>query len=694
MQLKIKSLLCLLQPILMAVSHFSVYDSNFKKWTDRASLSVTGLEDFCFDPIPAGALAVTEAEKARCRAWFDAHLRSASDPAYNVTVGLKSLQKNLSDWEMTVGPESEAGAYHRGGKTTVITLAHKKSDLWGRVEATIYEDFATCEWTVHLENAGASRSPVVWNFCGADMALNCGKADLYVSKGSSPAADDFTLVKTAVSPTRMSFNANGGRSESFLPYFNLCGKRFSAVMAVGWTGQWYASLRQTVGGVRAEAKQEFFKAALEPGERVRSPLTSLSFYEGGNALKGFETFRAWEKACVCPANAKPMKGYVIANEFSKKTCDEFISHLDTVDPAVMAATDYFWMDAGWYRYQEGWHDGVGNWAPDPARFPDTLKPLSDAMAARGKRFLLWYEPERVREGTALYNEAGKHADWIVGIDDNLMWNLASDDACDYLTNCISASLLQNGVSVYRQDFNFTPLEYWRKADKAFYGGREGIAENRYVTNLYRYLDGLLQNVDGLLIDNCASGGKRLDLEMTRRSVPFWRSDYNCGDEHGNIKPDVLEATQSMTAGLSYWLPYSGTNQYYHSAYAVRSGILTHPSVYEPDPGEFVAYDDVRGFMTENYFPLTPGGVDSKKVLAMQFGSADAGAALVYFRENVRSKTVRLKLSGLSETAKYTLTNADDPAFTVTATGRALMYEGVDVSAQTLPYAAIIRYTVS
>lgn len=694
MLLKIKTLFCLLQAVLMAISHVSVYDSNFKRWADRAALSVTGVEHFSFAPIEAEAIPVTASEKARCRAWFDRHIRTAASPAYDFTVGNRSLQKHLSDWEITVGAESAAGAVYRSGKTTEITLRHKKSGLQAAVEATIYEDYATCEWTVRLVNAGSSDSPAVRDLCGVNCALDMGRATLYVSKGSSPAADDFTLVKTAVSPTTMSFNANGGRSESFLPYFNLCGETYGAVMAVGWTGQWYASLRQGVKGVQAVDRQEFLNAKLLPGECVRSPLTSLTFYEGGNALKGFESFRRWELDCVFPENAAPLKGYVIANEFNTLTCDELIAQLDTIDPTVMEHTDYFWMDAGWYQYHEGWHDGVGNWTPDPARFPASLKPLSDAMAARGKRFLLWYEPERVREGTALYDEAMRHADWIVGLGDNLMWNLASDGACDFLTDRIARSLLENGVSIYRQDFNFTPLEYWRKADKEFYGGRTGIAENHYVTNLYRYLDGLASRVDGLLIDNCASGGKRLDLEMSRRSVPFWRSDYNCGDAEGNIKPDVLEATQAMTAGLSVWLPMSGTNQYYHSSYAIRSAILTNPSVYEPDPAQYVAYDQIRAYMTENYFPLALGGTDPARVLAMQFGSADAGAALVYFRADVKESVWRLKLNGLSPARTYTLTDPDDPSFSVTATGKTLMYEGIDLPVGVRPRAAIVLYAAS
>ena len=689
---RLKILLCLLQALLFIVSSFSVYDSNFKFWVDRAAIGLTAETAVSFSALPAQALAVSDAERAACRAWYDAHLRTAQgDFAYDLTVGGRRLQQHPADWAVSVGAESAEGAVKPGGKTTEITLRHLKSGLTATVEATIYEAYATCEWTVRLCNGGAEASPQIRDFYAADCELPIGTSDVYFSKGSEPAAEDFELMRSPVCPTPMVFNANGGRSESFLPFWNLCGGKGGAVLSVGWTGQWYTSLRQTAAGVRVRAKQEFFKAPLLPGEQVRSPLVALTFYENENPLKGFNALRAWETACVCPRSIKPSMGYVIANEFNTKTTDELIAEVNEIPDDVMASIDYFWMDAGWYTYHEGWYDGVGNWTPNPARFPEGLAPLAEAMRARGADFLLWYEPERVREGTILYETGKAHLGWIVQQEDNLMWNLAEDGACDHLIAYISASLRENGVTRYRQDFNFTPLSYWQQADKALYDGRTGICENHYVTNLYRYLDALLAAVPGLVIDNCASGGKRLDLEMTRRSLPLWRSDYNCGNEDGTVKPDVLEATQSMTYGLSFWLPYSGTNRYFHSVYASRTAILTHSSVYQPDPAEFVKYKEIQAMLARRYFPLTYGGPRQDNLLAMQFGDETAGAALIYRRPQAKVDAYQLRLNGLDPAAVYRLTDLDDPAFAEERTGRDLMETGVALTLQAAPSAAVIRY---
>ncbi len=689
----IRAILSVIQAFLFLVSSFSVLDSNFKEWTDMAAVKISSEKDFGFDSISADKMTVSESEKRRCREWYENNILTddLTESAYNFTVGGKSYRNNIDDWEASVSPESECGKVYKGGKTSFVTLTHKKSGLSAVVEATIYEDFATCEWTVYIKNNGDEKSPVIKNFYAADTVFDMNNPVLYYSKGSGPDPNDFELYKSFVNNLPMRFNANGGRSGSFLPYFNFCSGDCGVVMAAGWTGQWLVTVNQNIKGTKVRAKQEEFKAYLEPGEEVRSPLVSLSFYDGDNPLKGFNTLRKWETKCVCPDSIQPLNGYVIANEFSTLTTDDLIKMIDGINPVTLENTDYFWMDAGWYKYDESWADGVGNWIPDENRFPDGLKPLGDKIASLGKRFLLWYEPERVREGTFLYNEGMKHNSWIVKIDDNLLWNLGDDDACEFLSRYISKSLVDNGVTMYRQDFNFTPIEYWRKADKEFYNNRKGICENHYVSNLYKYLDCLCDSVDGLIIDNCASGGKRLDIEMTRRSLPLWRSDYNCGNADGTVKEDVLEATQAMTYGLSCWIPYSGTNRYFHSEYASRSAILTNQSVYEPDLVEYSKYEQVSEYMTQNYFPLTYGGLDLDKYLAMQFGSEKEGAALIYKRENVKNNSYVLKLNGLETDTMYEIYDIDSPDKIYTLDGAQLMDSGLKISINETPEAVVMMY---
>ncbi|HBL41449.1 MAG TPA: hypothetical protein DDY98_07785 [Ruminococcaceae bacterium] len=675
---------CVLQSFLFLVSSFSVYDSAFKVWVDRAALRLSSDTQPKFDTITDEALQISREEKEQCRKWYQEHILTAKSPAYNFTVGGKQFQNHLSDWEITIGKESALGEVYRGGKTTYVTLKHRKSDITATVEATLYEEYASCDWTVFIQNNGSENSPIVNNFYAADFTFNCGTADIYFSKGSNSDNDDFELMKSAVSPIKTVFNANGGRSSSFLPYFNLCGKKMNAVMAVGWTGQWYTSFSQNIGGVHIKAKQEYFKGYLSPDEKVRSPLVSMTFYSGSNALKGFNTFRTWESECVYTESAFPVTCTLLAGEFDKRNTDQLVEFIQNMPQQQCDETDFLWMDAGWYEYNEGWYDGAGSWLPNKARFPDGLAPISEAAQKRGMKLLLWYEPERCCKGTRVYNECIKHPGWLVECDDNTnLVNLAFDGACDYLGDLVANSIKDNKVGFYRQDFNFTPLNLWQEADKTYFNNRKGFEENHYVTNLYRYLDKLLEVNPGLIIDNCASGGRRLDLEMSRRSIPLWRTDYNCSTAEGVIKDDAITATQYATYGISFWLPLNGTGLNAFTEYADRS-LLTSCS-------QRSGYQAVRDQMEKNYFPLTNGGLDTTSFHAMQFGDGDEGTVLIYRREDVKEKTYRLIMNGLTPNQTYRIYDVDFSSETTTKTGSQLMNEGLSIAIEECPKCAIYLY---
>src|SRR5262249_32667014 len=96
-----------------------------------------------------------------------------------------------------------------------------------------------------------------------------------------------------------------------------------------------------------------------------------------------------------------------------------------------------------------------------------------------------------------------------------------------------------------QDFNFEPIDHWHAHDAP---DRRGMTENRYVRGYWAYWDALVEKKPGLLIDSCASGGRRNDLETLRRAVPLHTSDFDYGHSIGR---------QSRTYGLSFWAPVFG-----------------------------------------------------------------------------------------------------------------------------------------
>ncbi len=669
--------------IIFAIIFFAVSCGGIYVFNKDNIMAIDYKKNISFDSITPQEMTIADEENNKTAQWFNENLFK-DNGGYPFTFKVDGEEFNPDEWEIELGitPDIEAGNVYSGGKTEYLVLSNEEKCLEVTVEATLFHENATCQWVVYIKNTGNKNSGVISDFYALDSSFSTGDAEVYYSMGSDTAASDFSLIRKNLTSVAKTFSGNEGKpTEKYLPYFNIDGENGGMMLGIGWTGQWYASLAEKDGTTDITVKQEHFEAYLLPGEEVRSPLVSISFYENSNPLKGFNLFRKWITDCVYPENVNRNVYTVmeIAGPMSMRTSDEIIEILDGIDNSVYEQTDAFWMDAGWYEYNEGWHDGVGNWTVDTSRYDNGISELSGYAKEKGLGHVLWYEPERVYPGTQFHNVGSQHEEWLIyGSSDNIMWNLANEDAltyyCDYLLN----SMKENGVTIYRQDFNFAPLEYWQNADRDFYDGRTGICENHYVANLYRFLDYLTENIDGLIIDNCASGGKRLDLEMAFRSIPFWRSDYNCA-----VHYNLFEATQSQTYGLSFWLPISGTALNMQSEYSSRSAAIplmlmdffanTHP--------DFSFYKEQREFMTGRYYPLDFGSFDKNKMHAMQYTNDDglAGTALIYKRPEVKDSEYIVKLNGLVPSKTYNIYDIDSPETVYTMTGEELMSEGLTIA---------------
>jgi alpha-galactosidase len=127
-----------------------------------------------------------------------------------------------------------------------------------------------------------------------------------------------------------------------------------------------------------------------------------------------------------------------------------------------------------------------------------------------------------------------------------------------------------GIDIYRQDFNVEPLPYWRAADEP---DRVGIHEIRHVEGLYALWDELSARHPGLAIDNCASGGRRIDLETTSRAFPLWRSDYTDAVAlHAGYSLQI--GAQCQVGGLSRWVPLHTAAVWTFAPYDFRSSMAT------------------------------------------------------------------------------------------------------------------------
>lgn len=302
--------------------------------------------------------------------------------------------------------------------------------------------------------------------------------------------------------------------------------------------------------------------------------------------------------------------------------------------------------------------GAGNWFAKPAEFPRGLGPVGEACDKAGLRFILWFEPERVAPNTQIANE---HPEFVFGGKEGGLYKLNEPEARKWLTELLSKRITEYHLDVYRNDFNADPLDHWRKNDAP---DRQGMTEIRYIEGLYAMWDELRARHPGLLIDNCASGGRRIDIEMCSRSVPFWRSDTSCFSGHP-------EWNQEQSMALSQYVPLHTAcvwvPERYDARSAATSGLLCQFDYMNPNfPMEKAQALIAEAKANQKYwygdfYPLTPCTLDNTQLAAWQFHrpDLDEGLVLAFRRSECPYLGLILGLEGIKRKAHYSVEFIDN-----------------------------------
>jgi alpha-galactosidase len=579
-----------------------------------------------------------------------------------------------------------------------LSWSHPASPLAVRAVALEYSGHPAVEWTLCFSNNGKSNTAILEDIQALDTTFARGGGGeflLHHGLGSRTLSDDYRPLETPLTPRLdKKLATSGGRgSDAELPYFNLAWPGRGVAIAVGWPGQWAARfVRDEGASVRVAAGQELTHFRLRPGEQVRSPLIALVFYEG-DWIEGQNAWRRWMVDDNLPRPGGKLPPPQIAEGNGRHTIEmqeanesnqirDLTRELDHGIPL-----DYWWMDAGWYPFFTGWPD-VGTWEPDPARFPNGFAPISKVAHGRGTKILVWFEPERVRPGTWLDKN---HPEWLLRLPNssNRLLDLGNDEARAWLTQHVTKLLREQGIDLYRQDFNFEPLPYWRANDAP---DRQGITEIRHVTGYLAYWDELRRRFPNMMIDTCASGGRRNDLETLRRAVPLWRSD----------KAYDPVPMQALSYGIALWIPYYGTGINSVEPYIFRSQMTpalalgldagNYPEGYDKLKKRLAEWRQAAGNYYGDYYPLTPWSLDAAAWMAWQFDTPAKGEGMIqaFRRPDSPFETARFKLRGLDAKASYAIKDLDAPAET-TFTGADLMEKGLPVTIKDTPGAALITY---
>ena len=558
-------------------------------------------------------------------------------------------------------------------------------------EVRTYADFpAATDWVLHFANEGNADTPILEDILPLDWRFPAdGEVFIRHARGSTASAEDFMPIEDHFWPEgHVHIESPTGDSSSgdSLPYFNIQAGNHGYIGAIGWTGGWKAdfSFPQNVNVVMMRSGMRKTHLLLHPGEQIRTPRIVLMSWSGPSWEESQNSWRRLLLAHYTPReNGAPMFGPVLFGGWGSEYIADKLAYIEWVHQHHIPV-DVYATDAGWYGASTGvegdptspWWKYRGDWFPSPKYYPNGIHPLGQALKADGIGFSLWIEPEVSVAGLRIYAE---HPDWFITAKQPLfgdhphpemaMINLGNRAALEGITDFVSGLISDFGMTWYRQDFNVVPDAYWEAADTP---DRIGMTEIGHIEGLYKFWDALLARHPGLHIDNCASGGRRLDIEMMSRSFSIWRTDHGFAD---------TLAEQAQTQALAYWVPqnegfgtfptdqpWTGPGPYdtVQSRYLMRLGYdvgygltlgaagVNNDAWVDWIKKSLAEYREVQPYFHGDFYPLLGYSLSSDIWTAWQWDRPESndGLVLVLRRPTSPFPTMNLKLRHLDPNATY------------------------------------------
>ncbi len=584
---------------------------------------------------------------------------------------------------------------------------------------SIFQDFPYIEYETFLHNSSEDRSGIIeelkmlslqgtleqpyygiMKLPNTDFSAAGNRLKVSYYLGTFCTAHDFIRIDRRLYPQpgedtlRLISEQSRRSSERALPFFRVDLDDSNGYdIGVGWSGAWQAefslksetSLRNSFKyGKNWEVSSGMQKNhfCMEPNETLRAPGYFIGFRNGVTVrdfinihrhfmLKYHAPYDSHNKLLLPPLSMISWGG--------SPTADMKKSLLLTKEKEL--PFEVHWIDAGWQGHDgpcphfcdakpgdppSDWPIRVGNNRINNYAHPNGMSEIADFARECGLKTMLWFELERSHKdcSSPLIKE---HSEWFLdNPSQSLIFNLGNDDACEWVTNFVLDFLERERIEYYRQDQNINFDETWELHDAP---DRIGVHEMKHINNLYRFWSKLREKRPDMIIDNCASGGRRLDYMLATYSFPLCQSDYETFMDFNysclHLENFYLNEVYPLHSLIS-WMPNNDSYAMLSSGcgtgvasclWHTRPALEALPKDYDFDSlrKHLVAIREMREFLVNgNYYQLTKDSEDLSQFCAMQVHEPKSGAGyvLVFSRPETEDDEFLTLLSEIEEGATY------------------------------------------
>ena len=331
------------------------------------------------------------------------------------------------------------------------------------------------------------------------------------------------------------FSRRGSSSHYYNPFFMLCdhdateesGNAFAFNLV--YSGSFLNEIETDFYGytrVLSGLGSECFNYLLKSGEEFHSPEAVMTFAENGIGAAS-RNMHKFTRDRILPKEIFDKRPVVLnAWETVEFNIDEKLM-TELARETSKIGTDMLVMDDGWFgKCRNSECDSMGDWYPNPEKFPNGLMPLITNVRESGINFGIWMEPEMAGHDSDIYRA---HPDWILKAPDReqllgryqYVLDLANKDVVEHLKGCIANIFDNHPISYLKWDMNRNMTEVY---SPSLPPERQGESQYRYMLGVYELYSWLRKNFPHVMLENCSGGGGRYDLGMMKYSTQIWASD--------------------------------------------------------------------------------------------------------------------------------------------------------------------------
>lgn len=573
------------------------------------------------------------------------------------------------------------------------TLKMTQRDTYYPLEVTSYirvlPEFDILEKWVEIKNTGKIEAIKIENLQSASVCLPANEYELIHMAGKW--AREFQLRHTRLTAGIKTLQSRDFKSFNTPNWFTVRPVDEKADTAgsawfgtVQYSGNWridfdkaFNGRLQIIGGVNFWDT----KWKLKPGQSFKSPKFIIG-YSGNGSEDASRKLRTYVRETILPEKWQNKPRPVLYNGWY--TTGTNINAEKLLELAVVAkeiGVELFVVDDGWFKGRNNVKAGLGDWTADKNKFPNGLQPMIKKINAMGMDFGIWVEPEMVNPNSDLYRA---HPDWVLYFPhrtrhewrNQLVLNLAREDVYQYLLSALSKLLSNNNIKYIKWDHNRALTDPgWPSAP----ADKRREVRIRYVNNLYRLIDTLRDRFPEVLIENCSSGGGRVDLGMLSRMDQAWVSDNTDPIDRLFIQYGYLSAFPANT--MVSWVTHKDHHQLHPSLDfkfdVSMSGVLgigyditkwTEEEL-QLAKDKVALYKKIRPLVQQGTLYRLISPFETNKV-ALEYVSDDRSSAVVFCYNmaeymggsipEIQSETIRLQ--GLDPKASYKITSLGNKVY--------------------------------